>query len=33
MYVAGRDYGIDKGWLMVDGSGTRVTITPEGEDA
>ena len=33
MYVVGRDFAIDKGWLMIDGSGTRVTITPEGEDA
>jgi hypothetical protein len=33
MYVTGRDFAIDKGWLMIDGSGTRVTITPEGEDA
>jgi hypothetical protein len=32
MYAAGRDFAIDRGWLMIDGSETRVTITPEGED-
>lgn len=32
-YSAGRDYAIDKGWLCIDGSGTRITVTPEGEDA
>lgn len=32
-YGAGRDYAIAKGWLTIDESGTRITITPEGEEA
>jgi|ThiBio_1000_plan_1041568.scaffolds.fasta_scaffold03330_10 hypothetical protein len=32
-YGAGRDYAIAKGWLIIDISGTRFTVTPEGEDA
>ncbi|CEG07010.1 hypothetical protein BN961_00391 [Afipia felis] len=32
-YGAGRDYAINKGWLTIDESGSRIMITPEGEDA
>jgi hypothetical protein len=32
-YGAGRDYAVEKGWLAIDESGTRITLTPEGEDA
>ena len=32
-YGAGRDFAIAKGWLVIDISGTRITLTPEGEDA
>jgi hypothetical protein len=32
-YSKGRDYAIAKGWISIDGSGTRITVTPEGEDA
>lgn len=32
-YSAGRDFAIDQGWISIDGSGTRITVTPEGEDA
>jgi hypothetical protein len=32
-YSAGRDYAIAQGWLVIDISGTRITVTPEGEDA
>lgn len=27
-YSAGRDYAIDNGWISIDGSGTRITVTP-----
>ncbi|BEV44663.1 hypothetical protein [Afipia carboxidovorans] len=32
-YRAGRIYATEKGWLVIDLSGTRVTLTPEGEEA
>lgn len=32
-YAAGRKFAVEKGWLMIDGSGTRITVTPDGEDA
>lgn len=32
-YGAGRDYAIEKNWLTIDISGTRITLTPDGEDA
>ena len=32
-YTKARDYGLAKGWFTFDPSGTRISITPEGEDA
>ena len=28
-YMAGRDYAIEKGWLAIDGSGTRISVLPD----
>jgi len=30
-YGLGRDYAVAKGWLAVDESGSRITLTSEGE--
>jgi len=32
-YRAGRILATEKGWITFDGSGTRITVTPDGEDA
>jgi len=32
-YGLDRDYAVAKGWLVVDESGSRITLTPVGEDA
>lgn len=32
-YGKGIDCAVAKGWLVIDISGTRITVTPEGEDA
>ncbi len=31
--VAGRDYAIKNDWFEIDESGTKITLTPGGEDA
>lgn len=32
-YGVGMNYAVEKDWLAIDESGTRITLTPEGEDA
>lgn len=32
-YGAGINYAVERGWLAIDESGTRVHLTPEGEEA